>query len=284
MIEIRIISYLIFLFSQKFNSSEVANYFVVQRLGSTIFLIGFLLMIGRLSSLSRLIITLSMFLKLGIAPFHWWAIRLVRLIPWERILLLLRVQKIIPIFIIFKRVISSYELLILLNLLVGIFGIFIFKSIKILIAYFTLIRSSWLLVRVRNLDIIFLYLLVFSLSLIRLCIRVFKNKEYIHEFNSSSYLGGVLFRLAILSMIGFPPLLGFYVKILLILNIIIISNFQLRILFLVFSSPFIIYNLIYTLLHLWKLETRLYWENTKEERVILLIIYLNFKGFGNCVN
>jgi len=72
------------------------KYFIVQSLGSNIFLMRFL--IGRVyGSVYSLLIVTAMLLKLGCPPFHYWFMSVVKRSDLNIIFLLRTAQKLIPL-------------------------------------------------------------------------------------------------------------------------------------------------------------------------------------------
>lgn len=199
--------------------SSMSKYFVVQRIGSLIILRGAVITLTQSPTIPLWLVLGGLVLKIGIAPLHWWAVELVPSLNWIRLIIFLRAQKVLPIYLLFKFSHSTFYLLILTNLFVGLIGLIFQSQLKLILAYFSIISSSWLLVSCPNLTVAYMYLIVFFLGLrivhLRLQMSEAGLKEELHNFNIDMVclLGATA---GTLSLAGFPPFLGFYVKVIII--------------------------------------------------------------------
>ena len=91
------------------------KYFITQRIASIIFLFLFLFSVSNFYPLSTAL-AISIFLKIGIPPFHSWLTRIILFSPYKIIGLILFVQKFIPLHII-SNLIFSLKLLIFIILI-----------------------------------------------------------------------------------------------------------------------------------------------------------------------
>ena len=73
------------------------KYFVIQRVGSAMFLISLLSISLREGPLSASLGLISLLLKLGAAPLHRWFIRLIGAREWSLLLVLTYPQKFLPL-------------------------------------------------------------------------------------------------------------------------------------------------------------------------------------------
>jgi len=181
------------------------------------------------SSFINQIIILSLLIKLGIPPLHFWLPIISIYIDWIIILILFSIQKIIP-FIIISLIINNIiiiTIIIILRIIIPPFIIFKINNLKKLISY----SSLWLS-----------YLIIYRLTLI-----IF---VYIISFYSSSNFSSWINlstpnKLIILSIIinisGLPPFTFFLVKWYRIFIFITSINSYIIILTILFRSFSIIY-------------------------------------------
>lgn len=182
------------------SSRPAVRYFVIQALRSLLFFVGVLAMDV------QIFFWLSISLKLGAAPTHWWVPMIYQEIRWPIIFMLSIIIKVVPLSIIDigGRVESILYTLVITRLIVGAVGGLRQTSLKKLLAYSGINHIGWLMrtLLVSPTTWVF-YLRLYALSIGFLLIR---------------NLGGLSAYLILLSLGGLPPLLGFFPK-LMVLNI-----------------------------------------------------------------
>nr|QIT06530.1 NADH dehydrogenase subunit 2 [Sminthurides bifidus] len=236
------------------------KYFLVQVLGSMV-LVLFLCLenttynMNMLSSSSTLLLT-SLAIKSGIPPFHFWFPQIVEYCNMMQCFLILAVQKIIPMALIQFCYSSSLSILMIVSALVGAYGGINQNSIKKMLAYSSMVHSSWMILSIKSSNLMFIiYLAIYTF--ISLCVTfiIYKMNFYkISEFVSanSNKMGLTSFSLNMMSLGGLPPLLGFLAKamaisesseMLTVITILVISSllsltYYTRIIWLAMSSAF----------------------------------------------
>jgi len=197
------------------------------------------------SSFINQIIILSLLIKLGIPPLHFWLPIISIYIDWIIILILFSIQKIIP-FIIISLIINNIiiiTIIIILRIIIPPFIIFKINNLKKLISYSSINQIGWiLLVIIISPKLWLSYLIIYRLTLI-----IF---VYIISFYSSSNFSSWINlstpnKLIILSIIinisGLPPFTFFLVKWYRIFIFITSINSYIIILTILFRSFSIIY-------------------------------------------
>lgn len=209
-LEINILRFILIIFKHK-NISTLEScfkYFFIQRIGSRILIFVWYFHRYMIDSITRVVLRL----KLGAAPFYYWFPRLIDGIDWFRAFLLIRVQKIIPLFIMrmFNRVMIWFILI--LRLLVGGFGMFNQSKLKLIIAYSSIHHLGWLIFVIKvKIDYWFIYLVMYSILIYPLI--VWFNKIKILSLMEVGNIRKIdLMILGIIRLSGLPPFLGFYLK------------------------------------------------------------------------
>ena len=247
-IELNLFRFIPLIFSSNsINESERAiKYFLAQAIGSRLLFIFIILINSQFSfsPLLPLLLIMSMLIKLGAAPCHFWFPRVINSMSWISCFTLSSWQKISPLFILsffFSRF-NNYTLIILgiLNSLIGgIYGINQ-SSLRTILAYSSISHLGWILV-VINFSISTLIVYFISYIIIILPIILISNSlsiSYKPQLFSSSYLSRpliILIALLFLSIRGLPPFLGFFPK-WIVLQSIISSNLFLYSLLLIIRS------------------------------------------------
>lgn len=190
------------------------KYFFIQAYASMIFLLGPLL-----NSLFELSILIAIMIKLGASPFHNWYPSVMSNLNWFSALILSTWQKIAPLWILRENI---YNLLLIpalaaLNAVVGGLGGLIQTEIRPLLAFSSIGHIGWLLFRVPFSNfIMYIYFLSYTLHLLVLIIIFYRLKiDTPKDLSSSSSVTSkdkIILAIALLSLGGLPPLLGFIPK------------------------------------------------------------------------
>lgn len=190
------------------------KYFFIQAYASIIFLLGPLL-----NSLFELSILIAIIIKLGASPFHNWYPSVISNLNWFSALVLSTWQKIAPLWILSENI---YNLLLVpaiaaLNAVVGGLGGLIQTEIRPLLAFSSIGHIGWLLFSIPFSNfIIYIYFLSYTLHLLILIIIFFQLKiDTPKDLSSSSSITSkdkIILAMALLSLGGLPPLLGFIPK------------------------------------------------------------------------
>nr|YP_009681512.1 NADH dehydrogenase subunit 2 [Modiolus nipponicus]QDO71919.1 NADH dehydrogenase subunit 2 [Modiolus nipponicus] len=223
--EINVMGFLGVLSVRSFMSISVGlKYFIIQVLGSSLFLLGiFVLYCGEFNvssvvcQLGGVLAEVGLFCKAGVFPFHGWVPSVVSAGDWVSSWLVMGVQKLAPIYM--MSVWSSSFLL-----YIGIVGLSFAGavgglnqlSVRGVLAYSSLVHGGWMLVGLSHSNELFLlyfigYLIQLSV-LVGVCFVVEANKGGSMVVSS---LGGVMS----LSLAGLPPMAGFLFKLMVFLSV-----------------------------------------------------------------
>lgn len=200
------------------------KYFLSQAIGSLILLVFIVFL--KLKSFSLDLVTspsllaISMAIKSGIPPFHFWFPQVIELSNWTINLLLLTLQKIIPLSFLSYGVSDLFILIIVTRGLVGRLGGFNQNSSKKILAYSSIVHSGWMILGILlRVYLIILYFIIYSLLSLTLVLLIRKNSltkiRIVNNFYYSNLLK-LTFCLNLLSLGGLPPLTGFINKMLVV--------------------------------------------------------------------
>lgn len=250
-----------------FSTESALKYFLTQALASAIFLFGSILFIFKLNFFSiiffnydsiNLIILISLLLKRGAAPFHFWFPGVIQGITWRNRLILITWQKIAPLIIISYCLNSFYIFfIIILSIIIGSLGGLNQVSLRKLMAFSSINHLGWILAAITYGENLWLrYFSVYTyLSLTLIIFFSLFNLSYFNQmfssFNESPLTKFTLF-LSLLSLGGLPPFLGFLPKWLVIQSVgrrfllIIIVTFTLITLFFYIRLTYSAFILNYT--------------------------------------
>lgn len=249
-------------------TERAIKYFLPQAIASVILIASFIIRYISSSFLlfsgESLLISASLIIKLGVAPFHLWFPQVLITAPWFQAFLILTWQKIAPFILIIHF--NGGELIfiaILASGIVGALGGLNQTNVKLILTYSSIAHSGWLLT-LSSLSLKFWvnYFLIYSLNTLILVflIKNFKinnlkqlNIARINPIQKYSVL------VTVLSLGGLPPFLGFYAK---LSTIIILLNHSILIILLILLtssliSLFYYLKMIYNLLIINSLEPKI---------------------------
>lgn len=210
------------------------KYFIIQRISSSVLIISSLILYNYNISwysifnhkiLSSLIL-ISLILKLGGAPLHFWLPNLTKQITWLILFLILTWQKIAPLFII--TLITNISTIILISLLSTLIGSIIIlnqTNIQLIITYSSISHLGWILSIIiinRSLTLIyFINYIIISVPLMYI-LNIYTN-NYLYTLTQKNKINKLIIPSLILSLAGLPPLLGFISKLLILISLIQIN-------------------------------------------------------------
>lgn len=275
-LEINLISFIAILINNKNKLSIEASllYFLIQSIASIILLFSFIIISFYYNFI--IIIILSILLKLGRAPFHYWIPLIIEGLDWIKIFLLLTWQKINPLVILYYNYIFNLLIFfIIISLILGSISGLNFSSLKKIISFSSINQIRWIILRLINNKLFKIYI-IFYFFLIWIIIKsiILFNVKYLNQLYSlnlkNKFLKIFIF-INFLSLGGLPPFLGFYPKLMIIIKT---NNFIIILLIIIFTiiSLFIYLRIIFSFLIL------------NSIKINLIIIKLNFKKTINLIN
>lgn len=244
-LEINLLSFIpLIVFKNNLNNSEAAlNYFLIQAFASIIILFSIISFIINFNLFNNLLnwkeyfnnipinlILLTLLIKLGAAPLHFWFPNIIENISWINCFILMTWQKLAPIIIISYLINFNnlYIFFILTSTLIGGIGGLNQTSIRKLISFSSINHIGWILTAILFNEFIWLiYFIIYTiLNLIIIFIinifHIFYLNQIYRIFIHSKIIKFSLL-ISILSLGGLPPFLGFLPKWLIIQSLILIK-------------------------------------------------------------
>nr|ACY00217.1 NADH dehydrogenase subunit 2 [Arcuatula senhousia] len=214
--ELNLFSFLILMNGGSFFDLEpLIKYFVVQSLGSVVFIFSVVYVSFFLETWMMILLVLGLFLKIGIFPFHSWVPSVVVKSRWIVGGLVLTWQKLAPL--VFLMLISSSVVFIsvLFMVVIGGAGGLNQSSVRGMASYSSFVHMSWMMVGLLYSFFVFLfYFFIYSMSLFLFFLGCSNSGKSSLGSQSFSLLGLI----GVLMMMGVPPFLGFLSKLLVMLS------------------------------------------------------------------
>nr|NP_068642.1 NADH dehydrogenase subunit 2 [Triatoma dimidiata]AAG31608.1 NADH dehydrogenase subunit 2 [Triatoma dimidiata] len=249
-LEMNLISFIPILYKSKnMSSSESCMiYFLIQSLGSMLMLISVLLnssiMISPImgEEFINMALLLSMMIKLGVPPFHFWFPEILEKMSWTSCAILMTWQKIAPLCVMSYIVNNSIlPIVITLTVIVGAIGGLNQTSLRKILGYSSINHMGWMIACMKfNNEFWMKYLMIYSIIVLMMT-TLFNSYSsfFINQvINSSpSFMEKSLIIILFLSLGGLPPFIGFLPKWLVIQSM--ISSNSVTIMFIMIMSSLI---------------------------------------------
>ena len=200
---------------------NILNYLIIQSLRSLIIILSLRAIEINTSSLTRtpsLIILAALLLKLGVPPFHNWYIPIAFYCYYSLFILIVLIQKILPFALLIKTFTTLrifFLTAVCIRAIIGSRGNTLQTNIKIVIIFSSISHIGWFLRRISQPILWITYFLLYSYILCSL-VPYFRSmlKNMIIEKKKE-----IISLVTLFSLIGIPPLLGFFPKIIIIIRI-----------------------------------------------------------------
>nr|QOL00764.1 NADH dehydrogenase subunit 2 [Xya japonica] len=206
------------------NESSI-KYFIVQALASTMLLFSVLMILMKMpvgmekKMIPSILISSSLMIKMGAAPFHYWFPEVMKTASWTNCLILMTWQKLAPMTINFLSVMESIVSMITIivtSIVIGAIGGLNQTYLRQIMAYSSITHVGWMIGAIMiNESSWELYFIVYSI-LSSVMVMMFNklNLNYLNQLFLSSFpiYNKVSIFLMFFSFLGMPPLLGFIPK------------------------------------------------------------------------
>nr|WEF75027.1 NADH dehydrogenase subunit 2 [Amblyomma sculptum] len=244
MMEMNLLIFISILNKKKMNNSNLmVSYFVIQSFSSTIFFFSSLNFLIFQMFLFKMIMNISMLIKLAVIPFHFWLTSLSEMIDFSSLWVILTMQKMIPLIVLYTY---NVEIIIMFAAISSIIGSILAlnsKTIKKILIFSSISHQGWMISLILMKSNFWLtYLLIYSTLIFKISSSLTKV-NFINMtslfFINNKYPEKISIISMMLSLGGMPPFLGFFIKLMSI--IILINNFNIIIIILIMSSMINIY-------------------------------------------
>nr|YP_010586264.1 NADH dehydrogenase subunit 2 [Ceratopsyche fukienensis]UZZ44026.1 NADH dehydrogenase subunit 2 [Ceratopsyche fukienensis] len=287
-LEINTLIFLALTYNKKFliNSEFSIKYYLIQSISSINFLFFILIINYNLIDSSNIYnfilmnLNLTLLMKMGSAPFHFWMISIIEGISWNNTFILLTLQKIPPMILIsYYLNMKMLIMVIILNCFFGSIGGLNQLNIQKIMIYSSIYNFSWMFSSIMiSENLFFFFIAVYMLIFFNLTYLFSKfNLFFINQLyliKSNKFIMLIIF-FNLMSLGGLPPFLGFISK--WIISIYMIQTMNSLVLILVLSSLinlFYYIQLMYPFLNIQKFENK--WSfNFKMNPIMMISSYIS---------
>nr|ANS72686.1 NADH dehydrogenase subunit 2 [Globospongicola spinulatus] len=218
--------------NNQYSSEAALKYFLTQALASLVIMFS-ALAISVSASWASMSLIISLLLKSGAAPFHFWFPVVMQSLSWPHATILMTIQKIAPLSLL-SHLSNENKLLFLITIflsaLVGAIGGLNQTSLRKLLTYSSINHMAWMLTAILMSEIMWMtYLLTYCLMVSTITLLFYFQQSYhisslISNKTTSMFSKTVIFS-SLLSLGGLPPFTGFFIKWMMIQELIVSANF-----------------------------------------------------------
>nr|YP_010577081.1 NADH dehydrogenase subunit 2 [Japetella diaphana]UZN92527.1 NADH dehydrogenase subunit 2 [Japetella diaphana] len=241
--------------TKNFEIESSMKYFIIQSMSSSMLMLSLILMYCYSmtmysmfnNSLFSSIMIISLLIKLGSAPFHFWLPSMCKQMSWMMLFLISTWQKLAPLFML-SFINFNYIIIIIsasLSSITGSIQAINQPNLQLIMIYSSISHLGWMLsICSINNYLMFLYLLIYMMITLPLFYYFYnKSNHYLYslsEYNTNLNKENIFIMLLLMSLGGMPPLLGFLSK-LMILNMLMKLNMIILPLLLLMSTLISLY-------------------------------------------
>uniref|UniRef100_UPI0030E5D21D NADH dehydrogenase subunit 2 n=1 Tax=Arorathrips mexicanus TaxID=1291224 RepID=UPI0030E5D21D len=215
-----------FSMNEKKNSEKaILIYFLVQSISSVMMLFSSMMMTTNFSNTNIFMIMffLSLFMKLGMFPFHFWMLATIEGLSWTICFILLTIQKIIPLITMMMMMQKKMIIFMIImnSIAASISGLSSFSLRKIMSFSSMNHLSLMLLSAILSKNMLKLYFFVYTImSFISVYLFNKNNLNFIFQVFSipKNKMLMMNFLITFFSMAGIPPFMGFIPKMIVIMK------------------------------------------------------------------
>nr|YP_002418794.1 NADH dehydrogenase subunit 2 [Nezara viridula]ABM63305.1 NADH dehydrogenase subunit 2 [Nezara viridula] len=268
------------------SSSEAAMiYFLIQSISSIILFMMItinLLKLLNYSNMINMLITISILMKLGAAPFHKWMPEIMTKMSGMKCMILMTWQKMAPLMMICN--LNSNMMLIKLSIIwsvgVGSIGGINQSSLRKLMAYSSINHLGWMLAINKKINLWLMYWMIYSMIIFMICL-MFNNYKllFLNQISSSNMNNPekISMFIMMLSMGGLPPFIGFLPKWITIQTMINSKEFMTLFFMIMFSLvTLMFYMRVMTNMYL-SFNSSIKWVTINQSKMMtMMIMLINF--------
>nr|YP_010849267.1 NADH dehydrogenase subunit 2 [Krisna expansiva]WGG89407.1 NADH dehydrogenase subunit 2 [Krisna expansiva] len=195
------------------NSEFSMKYFIIQSVSSMIIMLSLMMMMMKMHYFDSML-TCSLMMKMGVAPFHNWIVSTIDGLLYESIFLLLTIMKLSPLLMISYMNINLI-LFITLSLLTGSINGINQSSVKKLLTFSSIYNMGLILYSLTMNNIWIQMMLMYSFMLISILMIMMKFKiNFLNQImlTENNNFKKLLLFFCLMSLGGMPPFLGFQMK------------------------------------------------------------------------
>nr|YP_010454177.1 NADH dehydrogenase subunit 2 [Lusepiola birostrata]QXJ42206.1 NADH dehydrogenase subunit 2 [Lusepiola birostrata] len=213
------------------------KYFIIQSMSSSMLIFISIMMYSynmswysMFNNMMTTLILLSLILKLGGAPLHFWLPNITKQMPWLILFLLLTWQKLAPLFML-SLMNSNFMLIMLISIMSTLVGSMMAMNqtnLQLIMTYSSISHLGWMMTMILfNNSLTLFYFTNYIIISIPL-MHLFSSElgDHLFSLSQKNNMNNMIIISLILSLAGLPPLLGFMSKLIILISLINMKMFM----------------------------------------------------------
>nr|YP_010454060.1 NADH dehydrogenase subunit 2 [Euprymna brenneri]QXJ42037.1 NADH dehydrogenase subunit 2 [Euprymna brenneri] len=207
------------------------KYFIIQSMSSSVLIFGSIMMYvynlswySMFNNMMVILILMSLVLKLGGAPMHFWLPSISKQMSWSILFILLTWQKLAPLFML-SLINSSFMMIMIISIMSTLMGSLMAlnqTNLQLIITYSSISHLGWMMsmILINNSLTLFYFInyIIISIPLMHLISSEIGNQLFM--LTQKNNTNNMIIISLILSLAGLPPLLGFMSKLIILISLI----------------------------------------------------------------
>nr|YP_009521633.1 NADH dehydrogenase subunit 2 [Anoplolepis gracilipes]AXP85354.1 NADH dehydrogenase subunit 2 [Anoplolepis gracilipes] len=251
------------------NKKIIFLYYLIQALASLMMMLTLIINNFMYMQMDFIMINffISIMIKLGIPPFHWWIPSVAIYLDWLSLFIFLTIQKIIPLYMIslINLPISLLYFMILMSTFVSTFKMINSMNFKILLSFSSINQTGWMLILIYFKTLFWFSYMMFYTLILLIIIMIFTYFKMSFSFSLNNNFSSMNFNLICLLLIfnlaSIPPLTFFIFKWTTIYIFLLNSNLYFIFILMIFNSFILIYvyiNLMNLMMYFYSIKIKLF--------------------------
>uniref|UniRef100_UPI00315CCA55 NADH dehydrogenase subunit 2 n=1 Tax=Pachyscia longicauda TaxID=3127882 RepID=UPI00315CCA55 len=238
--EINMMAFMPMIIKQKnmMSKESALTYFLIQTIASMIFMMSFIMMMLKENNISNnqtmeFMLMSALMMKSGISPFHFWMPKMMEGLNWNKCMILMTWQKIIPMMMMSNIIKMNYLTMsaMILSIIIGAIGGLNQTSLRKMMAYSSISNNGWMMAAMMMSETTWMmYFMLYTLMTIVMTksMNIYKihHMNQILTMNESNKMKMFLL-INMMSISGLPPMMGFMPKWLVIQSTMTMNEFML---------------------------------------------------------
>nr|YP_009485656.1 NADH dehydrogenase subunit 2 [Cyclopelta parva]AVZ00792.1 NADH dehydrogenase subunit 2 [Cyclopelta parva] len=201
------------------SSEAMMIYFLTQSVSSMSLL--FSLLMSKMwvdqEDMMMFMMTVSLMIKLGAAPFHMWLPKMMTMMSWMNSVMLMTWQKLAPMMMLSNIYINNIMLncIVTMSVVVGAVGGLNQSSLRKIMSYSSINHLGWMLIMNNSQNNWMIYWMMYSIIMLMTCLMFDKyNMFFMNQINmmNLSMMEKMNLVINMMSLGGLPPFIGFLPK------------------------------------------------------------------------